>query len=66
MSLRCRKVDETGENYIMQNFTIFNLENDIKEDEMGGAYSTYGGEERFMQGFGGENYRKMLKFQHRI
>ena len=26
----------------------------IKKNEIGGAYSTYGGEERRIQGFGGE------------
>jgi hypothetical protein len=26
----------------------------IEKNEMGGAYSTYGGEERRIQGFGGE------------
>jgi len=28
----------------------------IKETEMGGARSTYGGEERCIQGFGGETW----------
>jgi hypothetical protein len=30
----------------------------IKKNEVGGACSTYGGEERCMQGFGGEVCRK--------
>ena len=30
----------------------------IKQDEMGGAYSTYGGQVRYTQGFGGETWRK--------
>ena len=30
----------------------------IEKDEMGGACSTYGGEERRIQGFGGETLRK--------
>ena len=30
----------------------------IKKNEMGGACGTYGGEERRVQGFGGETWRK--------
>jgi len=30
----------------------------IEWNEMGGAYSTYGGEERRIQGFGGETWGK--------
>jgi hypothetical protein len=29
-----------------------------KKKEMGGACSTYGGEERYIQDFGGESWRK--------
>jgi len=39
----------------MKNFTIYNPQNEIKEDEMGRACSTYGGEERFIRGIGGES-----------
>ena len=30
----------------------------MEKDEMGGEYSTYGGEERRLRGFGGETWGK--------
>jgi len=40
--------------------TIFVLSN--QGNEMGGAYGTYGGEQKFIQGFGGGN----LKYKDRL
>jgi len=34
------------------------LDDQIKKNEMDGACSTYGGEERCIQGFGGKTWRK--------
>ena len=39
-------------------FTKYDSVDQIEKDEMGGACSTYGGEERRIQGFGGENLRE--------
>jgi hypothetical protein len=36
---------EGGENCIMMSFTKYNLNDEVKEDEMGGAFNTNGGEE---------------------
>jgi hypothetical protein len=46
-------------NYIMRSLgsvllTKYCLGDKIKKNEMGGACSVYGGEERHIQGFGGE------------
>ena len=56
------KTDEVkgnGENYLMKSFVIWTLtqycSGDKIENETGGACSTYGGEERCIQGFDGEN-----------
>jgi hypothetical protein len=38
----------------MKNFRISNPQNEIKEDEIGWTCSTYGEDERFVRGFGGE------------
>jgi len=54
-----RKTDEikgNGENYTMESFMICNLTqyfsgDTIENNEIGGACSTYGGEERCIQGF---------------
>jgi len=35
--------------------TDYYLGDKIKEDEMGRAYGTHGGEKKFMQSFGGES-----------
>jgi hypothetical protein len=35
----------------------------IKDDEMGGAYGKYGGEETCIQGFGGENPTEKDKWE---
>jgi len=35
----------------------------IEKDEMGGACSTYGGEERRIQGFGGETLKKETNWE---
>jgi hypothetical protein len=48
-----------GENYIMRSLMICSprpifLGDKLEMNEMGGACSTYGGEERRIQGFGGE------------
>jgi hypothetical protein len=40
LGLRGRKVEETGENCVMENFAIYNPYNQIKEDQMGRACST--------------------------
>ena len=36
----------------------------IKKNEMGGVYSTYGGEVRRIQGFGGETGRKETTWEN--
>lgn len=38
--------------------TRFYPSDQMKQDEMGGAYGTYGGHVRYTQGFGGETWRK--------
>ena len=47
------------EDYITRSFMIFLAKNysgdQIKKNEMSGAYSKYGGEERCTQNFGGHN-----------
>jgi len=43
----------TNDNYIMRSLMICTL-----HSEMGGACSTYGGEERCIQGFGGQTLGK--------
>jgi hypothetical protein len=40
--------------YDLYSVTKFYLGDQIEKNEMGGAYSMYGGHERFIQGFGGE------------
>ena len=39
-------------------------EDNIKKNEMGVACSTYGGEERCVEGFGGKPEGKILLFEH--
>ena len=53
------EVTRNGENYIMRSLMIctphkYYLSDQIEKNVMGGACSTYGGEESFIQGFGGE------------
>ena len=52
----------SGENYIMRSLMICASHpifvGDKIENEMGGACSSYGGEERRIQGFGGETCGK--------
>jgi len=38
----------------------------IEKSEMGGACSTYGGEERHVQGFGGETWRKETTWETQV
>jgi hypothetical protein len=50
----------SGENYIARNLMIYNSHqilfgSQIEKNEMGGKCSVYGGEERRVQGFGGDN-----------
>ena len=59
MGLRGMRQQGSGENYIMRSLksvllTQYCSGNKIEKNEMGGACSVYGGEERCMQGFGGE------------
>jgi hypothetical protein len=42
------------EPYDLYSLTKYYLGDQIEKNEMGGAYSTYGGHERCIQGFGGE------------
>jgi len=54
------EVKGNGENYTMRNFMICTLTqqcsgNKIENNEIGGARSTYGGEERCIRRFDGEN-----------
>jgi len=54
------EVRGSGEDYITRSFTICTahrilLGGQIKENERGGACSTYGRQERWIQGFGGRN-----------
>ena len=53
------EVTGSGEDYIIRGLMIclvtkYYSSDQIEENEMGGACSTYGGEERWIQGFGGE------------
>jgi hypothetical protein len=53
------EVAGSGENYIMRSLIMYIVHqyyscDQIKKNEMGGARSTYGREERFIQDFGGE------------
>ena len=53
------KVSGLGENYIIKNFMVCAILHQIfygkiKKNEISGACSTYGGEERCIQDFGGE------------
>ena len=54
----------SGENYIMRSLrgsvllTQYCLGDRIEKNEMGGACSAYGGEERRIEGFCGETWRK--------
>ena len=38
----------------------------VEKNEMGGECSTYGGEERFIQGFGGETWGKETTWKDNI
>jgi len=57
LGLRGKKQQGNGEKYIMKNLIICSLTQYFgvikPENEMGGACSTYGGEERRIQDFGG-------------
>ena len=62
-NLRARKKKEAGENCIIRSLFIvflskYNSGDQIKEDEMGGACGTYGGDEKCIQGFGEEAWRE--------
>ena len=59
MGLRGTRQQGSGENYVMRSLMIFTRHpimfgDQIEKNEMGLACSTYGGEERRIQGFGGE------------
>ena len=50
------QVTGSGENYIMRSLMItqYCSGDQIEKNEVGGACSTYGGEDRCIQAFGGE------------
>ena len=57
---KTEEVKGNGENYTIRSFMIctltqYCLGDKIDNNEIGGARSTYGGEERCIQGFDGEN-----------
>jgi len=59
LGLRETRQQGRGESYIMRSLMIFThhlimFGDQIDKNEMGVACSTYGGEERCIQGFGGE------------
>ena len=60
-----------SEHYTKSNFMIHTLHqileysgDQIEKNEIGGACSTYGGEERFLQGFGGKISRKQTTWKN--
>jgi hypothetical protein len=48
------RLRENGENCITWSFAKYNKNNQVEEDEMGGACSTNGGEEEGVQVIGGK------------
>jgi len=57
------EITGSREKYVMKSLMIFSHHphfsgDQIEENEIGGAYSKYGGEERCIQGFGGETVGK--------
>jgi len=59
LGLRGKRYQGSGEKYIMRSLMICTTQycsgDEIEKNEMDGACSTYGGEERRMQGFGWES-----------